>query len=174
MNKKAAKTVAGNPFPEWQKIPRMMIQHQIQNGALWDIHWKHARFALPFINTFWVLYYLPAMHVTYVLVLWHHIAWVIMLFFSFMVPLHHNVIIICCCLHVFTLQVLISLHQWDNSEMDNKKTRVNGIALKYVMLLVLDCTLAFIYLFYLLAVLKVLFMYMPMYVTNQINICLCT
>ena len=48
-----------------------------------------------------------------------------------------------------------------------KKTSVNRIALKCVMLLVLDCTLAFIYLFYLLAVLKVLFMYMPMYVTNQ-------
>ena len=63
----------------------------------------------------------------------------------------------CCCLHVCTLQVLISLHQWDNSELDNKKTRVNGIELKYVMLLVLDCTSAFIYLFYLLAVLKVLF-----------------
>ena len=96
-------------------------------------------------------------------------------FVSFMVPLHHNIIILCCCLHVCSMypSVLISLHQWDNSELDNKKTRVNGIALKYVMLLVLDCTSAFIYLFYLLAVLKVLFL-CTCQCMRQINICLCT
>ena len=81
-------------------------------------------------------------------------------FVSFMVPLHHNVIIMCCCLHMYPAPMR-------QQYIGYKKTRVNGIALKCVMLLVLDCTLAFIYLFYLLAVLKVLFMYMPMYVTNQ-------